>query len=95
MSLGTGKGGGARNGLCHERGKTQGPQWADSLLVGDRKPVGNGVCHSTKKSVTCRGVWGPVMVLCYCGDLGVRNQGRCQREEGMEFVLAKEKARAI
>ena len=59
--------------------------------LGDRRNVGNGVCHSTKKNITCCGVLGPVMGLCYCGDLGVRDQGHCQRDEGMEFVLAKEK----
>lgn len=34
-------------------------------------------------------------VLLHCGDLGAWDQGHCQREEGMEFVMAIEKTRAI
>ena len=80
---------GTRSVLCHTRTKTQGPRWAGR----GQNLETDFFFESTKKSITCRGVWGPAMVLCYFGDLGVRDQGHCQmkREWSLSWPEKKHK----
>lgn len=68
------------------RRKTQGPQWADSRLVRDKKNIGN----TQRKE---KPVKGPAMVVCCLTvetwEWGAKDTAR--GEEGMEFMMAQNK----
>lgn len=56
--MGTGGHGGQGMGFVTREEKHCDPQWADNLLVGGEKNIGNGVCHGTKKTQQVSGFGG-------------------------------------
>lgn len=57
--------------------------------------VGNGVCHSTKKSITYQGYLGPAMFFLLLWRPGGKAPRTLPEGKGNQFVLAREKTRAI
>lgn len=89
--MGTSGHGGQGMGFVTREVKTLWPQLADNLLVGGEKTAGDGVCHGTKESTTGLRLRGSAMVLCclIVETPGWREQGHCQRDEGVQFVMSR------